>query len=350
MRMLRLAALAALLAGTAAANDGFGGLSATGLQFEKTGAVAMVSEDLRIAMDQITVGYVFRNETAEDVTGEVIFPLPPISLSGIYESEFAIPREELDKENIVGFTATVDGKAVEVKTDRIAVLPTPSEEEKPASAEYSDPGKDVTERLTALGIPLSLSMEKVSAALNALSDADKKALESEGLVFLIEGEPPGPLWSLIERYHWTQTFPAGKEVAISHWYRAAYPGGVFIWKEKPTEDDSWQAHLTEKYCIDGGTAKAIMKALEPQGEPGEGYFGGMAYQVDYVLTTANTWKGPIGKFKLTIAKGDEKSVISLCVDGIRKTGPTTFVVEKKDFTPESDISILVVPDVSTLQR
>ncbi len=346
--LFRSAAVAALLAGTAFANDGFGGLSATGLQFEKTGAVAMKSEDLSISQKEITVSYVFRNATAEDVSGEIIFPLPPIALAEIYESEFAIPKDELDKDNIVGFSAKVDGKDVTVTTDRIAVLPKRVDDPLPASAGYTDPGTDVTERLTALGIPLSLNYDKVTAALAALPEADQKALESAGVIGLLEGQPPYPQWSIIERYHWTQTFPAGKDVAIAHRYRSAFPGGVFIWKERPTEDDSWQAELTKKYCVDNGTAKAILTALEQQGEPADGYHGGMAYYIDYVLTTANTWAGPIGSFKLTIDKGDPKNVISLCIDGIKKTGPTTFVVEKKDFTPKSDISILLVPDNSTL--
>ena len=58
----------------ALANDGFGGLSATGLTFGQTDAVAMEEEKLFIGIDKITVDYVFRNTTDKDVTGEVIFP------------------------------------------------------------------------------------------------------------------------------------------------------------------------------------------------------------------------------------------------------------------------------------
>ena len=51
--LLAAAAAAALLAGAASANDGFAGITAAGLEFGKTDAVAMVSEDLRIGIDQI---------------------------------------------------------------------------------------------------------------------------------------------------------------------------------------------------------------------------------------------------------------------------------------------------------
>ena len=49
-----------------------------------------------------------------------------------------------------------------------------------------------------------------------------------------------------------------------------------------------------------------------------------------------------GKFSLTLDKGDPKNVISLCADGVKKTGPTTFVVEKTDYSPDRDLEVLIV--------
>ncbi|BCW86989.1 hypothetical protein sos41_01150 [Alphaproteobacteria bacterium SO-S41] len=349
-RIVAVTALAAVLAAPAFANDGFGGLTATGLQFDQTGVVQMLSEDLYLSLEKIKVAYVFRHSGDEDLTGEVIFPLPPINLGSINESDFAIDREQLDKENIVNFTATVDGKAVAVKTDRIAVMEAPyGETEPPASRGYNDPGTDITAVLTKYKIPLSLDFAKVSAALVKLPQAAKDDLTKLGYAGF-DDNGGYPLWSIIERYHWTQTFPHGKDVKIAHSYDGAFPGGIFIWKGKPTSDDTWQAELTKKYCIDTGTGKAILNALRLEGEGADQYSVGTAYYVDYVLTTANTWAGPIGDFKLTIDKGNAKNVISLCVDGIKKTGPTTFVVEKKNFTPASDISILLIPDKSTMPQ
>ena len=74
-----LSVLAVVIAASPAlANDGFGGLAATGLTFAQTDAVAMEREDLFISVDRIAVDYTFRNLTDADVTGEVIFPLPPL--------------------------------------------------------------------------------------------------------------------------------------------------------------------------------------------------------------------------------------------------------------------------------
>ena len=348
-RFCAAAAMAAVLAAPAFANDGFGGLSATGLQFDQTGVVQMLKEDLYISLEKIKVAYVFRHIGDEDLTGEIIFPLPPISLAATFESEFAIPEDQMDKDNLVGFTAKVDGKPVKVKVDRIAVIEPDYDENRPQSASYDTPGKDITATLKKYGIPTTLRWETASAALKKLPQKAKDDLAAQKIASFEDGGDAYPMWSIIERYHWTQTFAAGKDVKIEHSYDGAFPGGIFIWKKK-IEPGDYQAELVKKYCVDDGTGKAIYKALREQGEGADKSAVGMAYYIDYVLTTANTWAGPIGEFKLTLDKGNAKNVISLCIDGIKKTGPTTFVSEKKNFTPKDDLSILLVPDSSTLPQ
>lgn len=76
MRLLPLV-LIGILPATAHANDGWGGIAATGLTFGQTDDIVMLDEDLYIGPDDIRVAYIFQNTSAKDVTGEVIFPLPP---------------------------------------------------------------------------------------------------------------------------------------------------------------------------------------------------------------------------------------------------------------------------------
>ena len=78
MRLSLLPLLCLPLPRPALANDGFGGLAATGLTFGQTDAVAMEEEDLFIGIDRIASTMSFATLTSSDVTGEVIFPLPPI--------------------------------------------------------------------------------------------------------------------------------------------------------------------------------------------------------------------------------------------------------------------------------
>lgn len=176
------------LATQALANDGWGGLSATGLTFGQTDAVAMLEEDLFIGMDRITVDYVFRNTTDADVTGEVIFPLPPIPVWASFKSMMNLP-EDTGRENLVDFTATVDGQPVAVTIDRIAVVEEGFEEERPPSAQYDKPGRDVTADLERLGIPLSLDAAGLRTALLALGPEAREEATRLGLAEYMAADP-----------------------------------------------------------------------------------------------------------------------------------------------------------------
>lgn len=330
------------LSGPAVANDGFGGLSSTGLTFGQTDAIAMVEEDLFIGLDAVRVDYLFRNITGSDVTGEVIFPLPPIHVGGLMMSDWNLP-DDLLRENLVGFTATVDGAPVSVSVDRQAVIEPPWEERGPASAAYDAPGRDVTADLQRLGVSLTVEPTVAVAALKATPSATRARIAAEGLAeFYPSAENPDeiyPAWSIVLRYHWTQTFPAGADLRISHSYDHLPPGGIFVWQDPPKDD--YLRQIADRYCVDGSTSRGITRRLQG-GSSGDGYYTGMAWNIDYVLRTANSWAGPIGRFRLTLDKGSERNIISLCATGIEKTGPTTFVMEKRDFVPDRDLEILIV--------
>lgn len=335
--------LVLISASPALANDGFGGLSATGLTFGQTEAVAMEEERLFIGIDRVTVDYVFRNTTGRDVTGEVIFPLPPIGVWAGYEGMMNLP-EDLSQPDLVGFTATVDGQPVAVAIDRIAVVQENWESATPAE-QYDTPGREVTADLERLGIPLALDWVALRELLLSFPEEKRNEVAALGLAEYYEGDatqdiPPDVwgAWSIVTRYHWTQTFPAGKELRIGHSYTNRPPGGLFYWSEPP---EDYQQALVDQYCIDAATSRAMAKALESPGGDEYGNYG-TAFYLSYVLRTANSWAGPIGRFSLTLDKGDPGNVISLCAEGVRKTGPTTFVIEKTDYTPGRDLEVLVV--------
>jgi len=345
MRPTLIAALC-LIPLTAHANDGWGGVAATGLTFGQTDAVAMQEEDLFISRDKIRVDYLFKNLTDQDVTGEVIFPMPPINLTYFAQSDWNLP-EDPSAADLAGFTATVNGADQPITIDRIAVIEPPYDENAPLSQQYDTPGRDVTAEITALGLPLTLDYDAITQALLAMTPAQRAGAKAAGLADFFEAgtgypEEAVPMWSLILRYHWAQTFPAGEEMRISHAYDNHAPGGIFAW-EHPAPD--YHQYEVDRYCIDDGTSKALFDRLQnPELEPGTAM--GIAYNIDYVLRTANSWAGPIGKFELTIDKGEPENVISLCADGVKKTGPTTFVVEKTNYTPDRDLQILLAMPMS----
>lgn len=326
------------------ANDGFGGLTATGLTFDQTEAVEMVEENLFIGIDRINVDYVFHNITDQDVTGEVIFPLPPVHVWASWESSMNLPAD-LTKADLVDFTATVDGQPVTLSIDKIAVVEDSWSEERAPSDQYDSLGRDVTAELERFGIPLTLDVETIRGMLLAASPEDQAAMKAAGIADFYEGDvaeqyPPDAygMWAIVTRYHWTQTFPAGTEVRISHTYTNRPPGGLFYWSHPP---EDYQSYMIDQYCIDEATSKGLARMLAPP-EGDEYGGGGVSYNMAYVLRTANSWAGPIRKFTLTLDKGSPDNILSLCAEGVKKTGPTTFVIEKTDYTPDRDLEILVV--------
>jgi hypothetical protein len=64
--------------------------------------------------------------------------------------------------------------------------------------------------------------------------------------------------------------------------------------------------------------------------------------VHYVLTTGANWKGTIEKFKLSLVKAKPAEKISLCIPDTKRVSPTTFVVERSNFTPTEDLRVLFV--------
>jgi hypothetical protein len=68
-------------------------------------------------------------------------------------------------------------------------------------------------------------------------------------------------------------------------------------------------------------------------------FGG-AIISEYVLQTAKTPAGPIGKFRLTVNKGDPANVVSLRGLDLAVTGTTTLEAEWTNFVPDGDLLIL----------
>jgi hypothetical protein len=65
-------------------------------------------------------------------------------------------------------------------------------------------------------------------------------------------------------------------------------------------------------------------------------------EIAYVLTTGANWHGPIGRFRMTLDKGRPENILSLCWSGLRRTGPTRFEFEARDWTPDRDVRLLIL--------
>lgn len=319
-----------LASGAALANDSVGELGTGGIILSRTDAVRMQSEKLAISMDEVTVDYVFKNETEKDVEATVAFPMPDI-VGTIYDRP-QIPDGESD--NFLGFEVKVDGVTVK-----------PALEQKAFAL-----GIDITGLLKEHNVPVNPVAKPVFTALEALPEATANEWIDRGLIFVDSYDDGAgwkyvrtPLWSLKSTYWWQTRFPAGKEVKVWHRYKpsvGATAGLSFFYDGRFNDTSGTYSAYKQRYCIDDGFEKAVLKAAK---ESKDGTPMLMEQRIEYVLTTGGNWAlGTIGDFRLTIDKGKKENLVSFCGSGVKKTSPTTFEVGAKDYYPDRDLAILIL--------
>ncbi|WP_198174312.1 DUF4424 domain-containing protein [Mesorhizobium xinjiangense] len=307
------------------ANDTSAVLGAGGLELTTSEDIVMASEDLYVSPSEVRVRYSFRNEADHDITTRVAFPLPDVDQSA-YAIVF-LPAP--DQENFVDFHVAVDGERVRPQLEQKAI---------------ADDGSDVTAELQKAGLPVNSHLPDWDEKARALPDNVWQHLVKEGL-FDVEADDPNdrsadfsPSWSLSAAFHWEQTFPAGKTITVDHRYKPIV-GGVSSFEDEQQFDDY------EAYCLDDqgkGGVRRLLKQARAAAHKDPDLAPGLApIEVSYVLTTGANWKGPIEKFHLTIDKEKPHAVLSLCMHGLKKTGPTTFELKQEDFTPKDDIRFVV---------
>ena len=312
----------------AMANDTMAELKTGGLVYVQTNDVSIQSEELYISPSLVRVDYVFRNDGDKDIVSYVAFPMPDITAGP--DSSVAIDNVESD--NFLGFTVSQDGQPI-----------TPELQQRVYAT-----GLDMTEELTARGVPLLPYSEATFAALEKLPPEVIADWTSRGLIFDDAYDAgkgwehhPMPLWTLKSAYWWKTTFPAGRDVRVHHEYKpsvGATTTMTFIQDGEPS-DYSYEEY-TKKYCIDDDFMKTAAK-LEKASKDGTGpyYFENW---ISYVLTTGANWGGTIKRFKLTVDKGSPKNYVSFCGEGVRKVGATTFEMTAEDFYPERDLNLLLL--------
>jgi hypothetical protein len=322
MRRLSIALLVAV-ATPALANDSTATIGAGGLVLQKTDSISMESEDLYLSVDEVRVGYRFRNVTAIPVTTVVAFPMPPRSLSDEYGGDVAYPSN---------FRTSVDGKPIKLEYERKAVVN----------------GKDYSARLKALGVPLApASIMDAVKVMDRLPPARKAELVRLELAGEEEWDDNGkgmkkhliPLWSVEDKYWWKQTFAPGRDVRIDHRYVPGAGGSVesaIAFPEFRNTDDT-KAMIAE-YCIDKDFIASVDKRRA------KGRDGPMMPErnIDYILTTGGNWAKPIGNFRLVVDKGRPSNLLSFCGDGVKKISPTQFEMVKKNWRPPSDLHVLIL--------
>jgi hypothetical protein len=299
----------------AMADDGLSGFKNGALVFGKSDTIAMTGETLTISRSQITADFHFVNtgKTAEKIT--VAFPLPDIDTAaddGLY-----IPVE--DSDNFVGFTTEVDGKPVTNGLEQRAVTPG---------------GKDVTDLLKSLHIPLVRPYWTYVDLFQALPDPTLKKLADAGAV---AGEPGDrtPQWVTKSKFYFEQTFEPGKPVHIVHRYKPSLDTSNMSFY---SGDMAPSPEQVTTFCLSDKVKSAVAELEKTKS--GEEYPYAQQFSLNYVLWTAKTWSGPIGHFHLIIDTEKPGIVASFCGEA-KKMAPTRFEFEQDDFVPTRDLDIVM---------
>jgi hypothetical protein len=301
MLMRRLAILAgfALLA---SGNDGSAtSTPAGGIQLTREPRISMEKERLTISKSKITVEYEFLNTSDRDITTEVAFPVPPYVL--------LLDDPEPDR-GLDDFRIWVGGQPVQYQTEAKAMR---------GGQDYGGLLRSLGADIVGFGhfswgpkddTPMSRDIQK-------LSSSQQSNLAHLGL---IDPEVKLPNWTVVKTYHWRQTFPARKPIQVRHEYKPVLGLGRTFGEGLKGADQVLGPHSVlgdqgrEKYayenqgdvkfsdaCVDAPLMKVLMTAANRKNK--EGYFRDVyAYWVDYILTTANTWKTPIRDFELVIER------------------------------------------------
>ena len=319
--------------------------------------IVMANEVLKISLKKVVVDYDFRNDSDEDVTTEVSFPVPPyINAVEAWSSP--------DEASFKDFRLWVDGKPVNYEVEAKAFLA----------------GKDVTAMLKAnrIDIPTfgnfkeTVDSKKGIVRINCpdfekLPLTAKNSLLKAGIFRIIEA-PIGE-WTVRLQYHWAQTFPARSTVHIRHEYQpvdghmplslllvasALDPNKV---EKQGQLNNNIKYQLKQgiltNFCTEPAFLRTVLRDLIAAFQPlhpddleetGEIEFG--ADWVDFILTTANTWKQPIEDFTLIVERPqtekDSQSLISFCSPQdakVDKLDTDHFQVHLSNFIPSSELHI-----------
>ena len=338
-----VAALSPLfLPALAFADDCAASIAAGGLVSRRETRIVMAKEVLRISPDKVIVDYDFRNDTNEAVTTEVAFPVPPYT--------YGPDSPSIPEASFSDFKLFIDGKSVAYQTEAKATLN----------------GKDVAAILTADKIDIASfghlnETDGTNPAIHTpdierLPQAEQKRLAQLGLY---DAEDGWGLWDVRLQYHWMQTFPAHSTVHIRHEYTPVEGFELMLLEtlqnvlqhKQPTGDaDSVKyaredMQRAEEFCPDPSLLHSVIDRAEA-GDPGSGQFA-HPHWVDFILTTANTWKQPIEDFTLIVDRDkaifeNSHAVVSFCSPQsapVEKLDADRFQVHVTNFVPKDELHI-----------
>jgi hypothetical protein len=294
------AAMALVVTISTAANDSSASVAAGGITFTKQTDIELKKEQLTISPNKVAVAYDFYNSKESAITTTVAFPMPEYGWNPIYGSDV-----------IKDFTVKVNGEEIKATKDVRAFVE----------------GKDLTEFLLNEGVSIedfggTDLPDQQSSLLSLPNDAKERLLKHR----LISWEPVEALWTVRVTYYWEQTFPAKRLIHVNHSYIPINGANYFT----SSPEEQWFNSMP--HCSNAWQGKWDPKAFSADQTIFREW-------VDYILQTANNWKGAIGDFELRISLPAGYRAM-LCSDLLyRKIIDKEIVLHKRKYSPPGNLTV-----------
>jgi Domain of unknown function (DUF4424) len=316
-RQLRLlVSLAMSSAMPLCADDGAASIAAGGVVvLGHETRITMAKEVLRISAFKVTVDYDFRNDSDDDITTEVAFPIPDYNL--------AIEDIEPARQGFEDFRLWIDGAPAHFQIE--------------SRAFHKD--KEYTRLLTDLHVDIATFGRATSIVgspnIERLTAAQRSQLQRAGLIGRNDNDGR---WTVRKKYYWRQTFSAHSVVHIRHEYTPVLGSTNSIRYGLGPNADPDMAKELKSFCVDAPLQARLQELVETKGKDAPYSY------VDFILTTANTWKTPIEDFTLVVERPHfndvQSELVSFCWDGpITKTDPDHFYAHATNLIPTRGIRI-----------
>ncbi len=239
-------------------------------------AVTLVSQDLSVSPEQITVTYLLRSSAPQQA--RLAFPMPPVPIESGPDFLGGAEINDADPRNYMEFSARADG--IEVQ---------------PQIIETAYVGEvDVSDMLRAAGLPLLPPPDSISDLIAGLAGEQFYPLEENHIVSRGGDDPPhfSPLWSYQATLAWQQSFPPG-ETKIEINYRP-FANAV----SDPLEFLNAPA-MASKYCFGNDVAKRAGERAE-------------VVTVGYLLAMTPFAPGQSDQLKLGVQGSGDRAIPAYC--------------------------------------
>lgn len=298
------------------ADDGAASIAAGGLVvMKREPRITMAKEVLRISVSKVIVDYDFRNDSDLDITTEVAFPIPD------YDHDLDRTGQEAGFDD---FQLWVNGVPAHYQVEARAFL---------KDREYTQLLTDMHVDIASLAhAPLG----KVGEDIKRLTSAQRKQLADAGLIDVETADEP--LWSVRKKYYWQQIFPAHKLIHIRHEYTPISGSENSITYGMGTKPDPASAREISTFCLDGQLHYSLQQIANSKTR--DAWYS----YVDFILTTANTWKTPIEDFTLIVERPHLKdtlmSYVSFCWDGpVKRIDDDHFSAHTTNLLPAKELRV-----------